>query len=122
MAKLKILAGDIKPGTHKLKKTIWSDKPIFKIPVGFLGLSTLDLHKEIESVELQTEESVRSISKTLGWAGVGTLLAGPVGALLGAYAGGSVKEVLFLVHLKDGRKFLGTTDQKTYQHLLAITI
>mgnify|MGYP001608718031 CR=1 FL=1 len=75
--------------------------------------------KELEVVEVASEESVKKIAGTVGWGIAGALLLGPVGLLAGALAGGRKKEVTFVAKFRDGRRLLATTDSKTYTELLA---
>jgi hypothetical protein len=63
----------------------------------------------IARVELQTQQSVRTLVGTVGWAAVGVLLAGPIGALLGGLFGHRREQVCFVAHFRDGRSFLATT-------------
>ncbi len=73
----------------------------------------------LSEVDLATEDSVKRIGGTLGWGAVGGLALGPAGLLAGLLLGGRAKEVTFAAKLKDGRKFLGTTDSKTFTKLKA---
>lgn len=76
---------------------------------------------ELEEVAVATEESVKRLGGTVGWGVVGGALLGPVGLLAGLLAGGRGKDVTFTARLKDGRKFLATTDAKTYTKISAAT-
>jgi hypothetical protein len=49
----------------------------------------------------------------------GAVLLGPLGLLAGVLVGGRKKEITFVAKLKDGRKFLGTPDSKTFTQLQA---
>ncbi len=108
MAKIKIHAGDwgkgsgaFSFGSFSLPKGGWG---------GFEGI-----HKSrLATIELASEESVKRVGGTLGWGVVGGVLLGPVGLLAGLLAGGRGKDVTFIATFKDGRKLLGTTDNKSY--------
>ncbi|MGI2002125.1 hypothetical protein [Shewanella frigidimarina] len=51
---------------------------------------------------------------------MGALALGPAGLLAGLLlGGGKSKDVTFVAKFKDGRKFLGTTDNKTFTKLQA---
>lgn len=76
---------------------------------------------ELERVEIATEESVKKAAGTVGWGVAGSALLGPVGLLAGLLLGGRKTEVTFVARLKDGRKFLGTTDKGAYNVMLAGT-
>lgn len=73
----------------------------------------------LEAVEHASEESVKRLGGTVGWGVVGGVLFGPVGLLAGLLAGGRGKDVTFIARFSDGRKFLGTTDAKTYTKIQA---
>lgn len=76
---------------------------------------------EVEEVAIATEDSVKRLGGTLGWGAAGAIVLGPVGLLAGLLLGGRGKEVTFVVRFKDGRKFLGTTDAKTFTKIQAST-
>ncbi len=71
------------------------------------------------SLEICTENNVKKIGGALGWGIVGGMLAGPAGIIAGAVLGGNKKDVTFVAEIKDGRKFMGTTDNKAYTDLTA---
>jgi len=73
----------------------------------------------VESVELVTEENKKRIFSALGWGALGLLL-GPVGGIAGLVFGGRTKEICFALYLKDGRKYLITSDPQTYQSIKAL--
>lgn len=109
MAKIVIHAGDF--GADKAKFS-GGNKIVFSSDEE-LGLW------DLEEVELATEENVKRMGGALGWGAIGGLALGPVGLLAGLLLGGKSKEITFAVKFKDGRKFLGTTDNKTYTALKA---
>ena len=74
---------------------------------------------ELETVAIATEETVKTVAGTVGWGLVGGALLGPVGLLAGLLGGGRKKKVTFVARFKDGRKLLGTTDNKTFIKLQA---
>jgi hypothetical protein len=89
---------------------------------GEWGSEQIDLKQHLESIAVQTEDDIRKLSGAAGWGLAGTLALGPLGLVLGALWGARKhKEICFAAHLKDGRKFLGVTDAKTFQKLQAIT-
>jgi hypothetical protein len=69
---------------------------------------------ELEYVELASEENVKKLGGTIGWGAAGAALLGPAGLLAGLLLGGKKKEVTFIAKFRDGRKFIGTTDPKTW--------
>ena len=75
--------------------------------------------KQLATVDIATEESVKKIGGTLGWGAAGGLLLGPVGLLAGLLLGGRKNEVTFVAKFKDGRRLMATTDSATYRKLAA---
>ncbi|MEZ5990059.1 MAG: hypothetical protein R3F30_13205 [Planctomycetota bacterium] len=73
----------------------------------------------VEEIEVATEENVKRLGGTMGWGLAGGLLLGPVGLLAGLLAGGKRKAGTFVCMFRDGRKFLGTTDSKTWTAIMA---
>ena len=93
---------------------------VLKTPATRWNLLGEAIHSsQLEVVELASEESVKKIGGTIGWGAAGAVILGPVGLLAGLLLGGKKKEVTFVAKFKDGRKFLGTTDSKTYTKLMA---
>lgn len=75
--------------------------------------------KDVETVEIATEEKTKKMAGAIGWGIVGGIATGGIGALAGILAGGNKKTVVFIVHLKNGKKFMGETDAKHYQTISA---
>lgn len=75
--------------------------------------------KEIESLEIATEDKVKKIGGTLTGGLVGGVLLGPLGLVGGALLGGNKKEITFIAIFKDGKKMLATTDSKTFTQIQA---
>ena len=122
MATVKVEAGDIDKGawqysgmfgTSILTRAITKDHP-------WKG-ETINLGLERERTELLDEEKVKKLAGTAGWGVAGAVLLGPIGAIGGMLLGGNKKEVAFAAYLKDGRKFMATTDGGTWKKLMAIT-
>lgn len=74
---------------------------------------------DVEELEVATEDSVKKLGGTVGWGLAGAVLLGPVGLLAGLLLGGKKKTITFVCKFKDGRKFLGTTDSKTWTQIIA---
>ncbi len=106
MAEVHILGGDF----GERKKAKLGRGPTLVIPMGRLKRSVkLDLKKELDRVEVQTEDSI----KKLTWSRV---------LLFGVFALGMRKDkskIYFAAYLKDGRKFLAMTDRKTFTQIQA---
>ena len=121
MATVKVEAGDIDKGawqysgmfgTSILTRASTKDHP-------WKG-ETINLGLELERTELLDEEKVKKLAGTAGWGVAGAVLLGPIGAIGGMLLGGNKKEVAFAAYLKDGRKFMATTDGGTWKKLMAI--
>ena len=84
---------------------------------GFAGETVLI--DQLASAELASEDAVKRVGGTVGWGVAGAVLLGPVGLLAGLLAGGRGKDVTFIGIHKDGRKFLATTDSKTFTKISA---
>ena len=80
---------------------------------------TINLGQEIKSIDQVDEAEVKRLAGTAGWGFVGAALLGPLGAIGGMLLGGRGKEVCFACTLRDGRRFLATTDGKTWRKLLS---
>lgn len=85
------------------------------VKTGAFQLTGETIHgSRLVTIESASEDSVKKVGGAIGWGVVGGVLAGPVGLLAGALLGGNKKEVTFVAELDDGRKFMGTTDHKTF--------
>jgi hypothetical protein len=111
MAKIKILAGDFPEGNCDYS---WGD-----FNFGFLSKNISD--KQLDTVEIATEESVKRIGGTVGWGVAGAVILGPVGLLAGLLLGGKSKDITFIAKFKNGKKFMASTDNKTFTKLQAVT-
>lgn len=76
---------------------------------------------EVDEITEASEENVKRMGGTVGWGVAGAVLLGPVGLLAGLLMGGRGKSLTFVCRFKDGKKFLGTTDSKTYKRMIAAT-
>lgn len=114
--KVKVVAGDLLAGEWDFNGGMMSPDPASG------HVECIALMGEIESLQIQTQESVKDLAKTLGLTVAGGVLLGPLGAIAGYFAGGSRKEVCVLVKLKNGKKFLAVMDQRIYQQVLALSM
>lgn len=114
MATIKVMAGDIANDKWQLHPAMFGG---FRIVRGF---QSINLEKLVESVEVLTEEKVKKFAGTAAWGVAGAMLLGPLGAIGGMLVGGNKKEVAFACYLKDGRKFMAITDNKTWQKILSV--
>lgn len=115
MASIKVHAGDFPIGSANLMFSTISFP--WQAGDGMLG-KTVSL-SDLSEVDKASEESVKKLGGTVGWGVVGATLLGPVGLLAGLLAGGKGTEITFVAKLHDGRKFLGSTDAKTFTKLQA---
>ena len=83
----------------------------------------------IAMITVVTEENKKAILGSVGWGTVGYLVGGIVaaplaiaGGLAGLLKGGNKKEICFICHLKDGKKFMAVTDPTTYMEFTAISM
>nr|VFK32043.1 MAG: hypothetical protein BECKMB1821G_GA0114241_11017 [Candidatus Kentron sp. MB]VFK35121.1 MAG: hypothetical protein BECKMB1821I_GA0114274_11018 [Candidatus Kentron sp. MB]VFK76986.1 MAG: hypothetical protein BECKMB1821H_GA0114242_10888 [Candidatus Kentron sp. MB] len=120
MSNIKVIAGDLDNGAWQFvgmfgsatmsrastTKSLWKGESI-------------DLKTEVDNIEQLTEEKVKKLAGTAGWGIAGAMLLGPLGAIGGMLLGGNKKDVAFACYLKDGRKFMATTDGKTWQKITA---
>lgn len=118
MASIKIHAGDFAKGSAQY--SFASITFPWESGDGFFGKSVRT--SDFDEVELASEDSVRRIGGTIGWGAVGAAILGPVGLLAGLLAGGRGNDVTFVAKFKDGRKFIGTTDSKTFTSLKACVL
>jgi hypothetical protein len=120
MSTIKILAGDLKACSWDVNADLFGKD--FKIQWGIFGSGDIiDLKKEIQSVELMTEDKKKKLIGSAAWGAIGGLALGPIGIAAGLLAGGNKKDVTFACYLKDGRKFMATTDSKTFTKLQALS-
>jgi hypothetical protein len=117
MSKIRVIAGDVDPGVYFIPQNI-TDKSVTmkRQTIGELE----DVVVDLDRVVLQSEEDVKRVAGTAGWGLAGLALFGPLGAIGGMLIGGKGKDICFAAYLKDGRKFLATTDGKTYQNIAAV--
>ncbi|MBT3024132.1 MAG: hypothetical protein KUF77_11640 [Candidatus Thiodiazotropha sp. (ex Lucina aurantia)] len=119
MATIKVLAGDFRKADSIYSFGSLYLMPIDKEPTSiWKGYPTEIIEtKQIEILEIASEENVKKIGGTVGWGAAGAIVLGPAGLLAGLLLGGNKKEVTFVAKLKDGRKLLATTDSNTYTKL-----
>lgn len=122
MGRINVEAGDFKKGKHSQFLSTFGAN-IFQLAtndMGWTGYKTVDYKaSDVQEVELASEDSVKRLGGTVGWGVAGAALLGPVGLLAGLLAGGRGRNVTFVCLFKDGKKFLGTTDSKTYKKIVA---
>lgn len=113
--KVKVLGGDIPKGEWDFNGGMMTPDPATG------NFDCISLISDIKKVTLQTEDSVKDLGQTLGFALAGGVIFGPLGALAGYLASGNRKEVCALVELSDDRKFVAVMDQRIYQQMLGFS-
>jgi hypothetical protein len=73
--------------------------------------------KDIESIQIASEEAIKKMGATFGWGLAGLALLGPLGMAAGLLGGGRSKVVTFIGILKDDRKFLASMNNKGFVKL-----
>jgi len=80
----------------------------------------VNLTKQLDRVEVITEENKKSIISATGWSILGGITFGPLGALAGLVFGGRQKEHYIACYLKDGHKFLAIVDSEALLRLKSL--
>lgn len=112
MATIKILAGDFLQGDGEyISGSIKIETPLHPWP----GMKISG--RALKSVEIASQASSKKVDDAIGLGLAGALVLGPVGAAAGLMLAGEETEVTFWATLKDGRKFLGATDDHTYRKI-----
>jgi hypothetical protein len=112
MAKIKVLAGDFLQGEGEYQGgALCIETPLYPWP----GIKIAGAN--IKSLEVASEASGKKVEDAIGLGLAGALVLGPVGAAAGLFMASEQTEVTFWATLKDGRKLLAATDDKTYRQL-----
>jgi len=82
----------------------------------------INLIKQLDKVQVITEENKKSIISATGWGMLGGITFGPLGALAGLVFGGRHKEHYIACYLKDGRKFLAIVDNEALIRLKSLCL
>lgn len=122
MGTIKVEAGDFKTGKHSSFVSMFGTNSFIMAidEAGWIGHKNITYKADqVEELSEASEENVKRIWGTVGWGAAGAAILGPVGLLAGLIAGGRGKNVTFVCKFKDGKKFLGTTDSKTFLKIRA---
>ena len=114
MKKLKVVAGDFGKSPGEVCSDhirIWSDQHWFR--------GERISYTDFKSIEVANEENVTKFGSAAGWGAAGAVVLGPVGFLAGALLGGKGKEITFIAELKNGKKFMATTENKYFKIIQA---
>ncbi|MGF1490028.1 MAG: hypothetical protein ACFBSE_23315 [Prochloraceae cyanobacterium] len=128
MSEIEVIGGEIILGKWHTSFLFLDHFPEIVIQIGE-DLKKLNLNN-IKSAEIINQEDIKSLASSAGWglaAGMATgLFTGGLGFIVGGVAGavskGKKTEVTFMCELEDGRKFIATTNSKTWKRILALTI
>lgn len=115
MSKIKVMAGDIPQGDWT-----FSAGPPNSGVISLSSLSHPNVALRVISVQQISETHLKKFIPTAAWGVLGYGLLGPLGSIAGMLSGGNRSTVYFECSLLDGRSFMGATDAKTFQQLLAI--
>lgn len=74
---------------------------------------------DIRSAEVVTADNHMSVGRKIGWGVAGAVVLGPLGAAIGAVAGGNMKEQVAAIVFKDGRRALIRGNLKHLEPILA---
>lgn len=112
MAEFKIEGGDFPKGKAQYSFGSFTIKTKEKPLLGI----TIPARK-LDALEPASEEAAVRLGGAAGWGAAGALLLGPAGLLAGLVLGGRGKKVTFIAVFKNGKKFLGTAPQKTFNKM-----
>ena len=119
MYTVKVEAGDFKVGKFSNFKSTRKSKH-FEMAIDKFGWTMSGLKyvsydvNQIEELSEAREDNVKRLAGSVGWGAAGAVLLGPIGLLAGLVAGGHGKNITFVCKFRDGKKFLGTTDSRTW--------
>jgi hypothetical protein len=112
MANVKVLAGDFLQGDGEYRgSTLTLETPLYPWPGVNIAVNT------IKTIEVASEASGPHVETAIGLGLAGAMFLGPVGAAAGMFLARDETEVTFWVALRDGRRFLAATDDRTYRRL-----
>lgn len=112
MANIKVLAGDFLQGDGEYRgSTLTLETPLYPWPGVNVAVST------IKTLEVASAACGTRVETAIGLGLAGAMFLGPVGAAAGMLLARDETEVTFWATLRDGRRFLAATDDRTYQRL-----
>ncbi len=89
------------------------------IPTALFGKPHTIKPSDLSSVDIVTDENNATLLGACGRGIVGTLIAGPIGAVVGGLLGGRRNVQTALITLADQRRFLATCPPNEYRQLPA---
>jgi hypothetical protein len=114
MSKITVLSGDFLTGDAECSdrsftlKAVLNPSRSLKVPIS-----------QLETLEFESEQSVKNSGSAIRWGLAGALLLGPAGLVAGLLLCSKEKEVTFYAKFKDGRSFLAATDSDTFSEISA---
>ncbi len=116
MTEIQVIGGEITQGLWQANGTVGD------CTMTQHGVYVINLSKMLKSVQEVTEDNKVDLGRAVASAAIGTLLAGPLGALGAVLLFGRRKTVTFLAELTDGRQFVGIIEKDKYAVLLATAV
>lgn len=113
---MKLIAGDFGVINASIVKSYSGTMKHLSIHDGIV-FDTKYYPHQIGQVEQVADESVMTIAGALGWGAVGTVIAGPVGAIVGGIVGGKRQQVTVVVTLMNRRRFLAVCSMDEFRLL-----
>ena len=120
MTAFTVLAGDFTAGRLGRKRLVLKRKLTLGSFLRTLSAWEKVPIREIESLQVATEESTKRFGTAAAAGLVGGVLLGGAGLVAGAMAGGNKKTVTFELRLVDGRGLLGKCDARSFERLRAV--
>jgi hypothetical protein len=112
--RIRIIGGDVAPCVTKLTVPYMGESRGFRLA----NNEFITIKRDVSRLTIQSAETIRKTGKLLAWAAVGTVLAGPVGALAGSLYGGWARHVTYIeMMLSDGRKIVAATSPAIVEEL-----
>jgi hypothetical protein len=112
--RIRILGGDVAPCVTKLTVPYMGEARGFRLA----NNDFITIKRDVAHLDIQSADTIRNTGKLLLWSAVGTVLAGPVGALAGSLYGGWARHVTYVeMLLSDGRKIVAATSPATVEEL-----
>lgn len=120
---MNIIGGDYGDNAIAVLHKNWSgqlEKLI--IPTTLFGKPHIITASQISNVETLTDENKVALLGACGWGIAGTLIAGPIGAIVGGILGGRKAVITALVTVANGKRFLATCSTDEFKILVSAAV
>lgn len=113
----KYLGGDIPQKGISVQKPfgnfwlVWS--------TGLFSQDKIDLKTQLNTIQEVTDENKLKLSAVVGWGFIGTVIAGPVGTVIGSILGGKKNRKVIACELTNGYKCLLEVNNDEYLKLIS---